>query len=145
MVQVNLHLVVSDFYYFAKEALSVLVLQWDDGVNEDVFLVQFAVDAEHLLFEAQHSLCLMLSVSLLFGERKFEILTLLKLCHVFFEVVKRQSHAADKLEWSFCWSFFHHVFCAVFVSVQLVCYGDVLVFLFFHYLIYCFFYMVCLT
>ena len=66
MVQVDLHLLFTNFYNTSVEALPLFVLQGNDGILIDVLMVEVTVDAEYFALQVENVLRLVVPIGLLF-------------------------------------------------------------------------------
>ena len=86
MVEVDFHFFFVYFEHFAKKALAVLVLKGKQGVNENVLVVEVAVDAEHVALQVHDALGLHLAVGLFNGECEVEFVAFLQVNHYVFRI-----------------------------------------------------------
>ena len=130
MVQVDLHLLFTNFYNTSVEALPLFVLQGNDGILIDVLMVEVTVDAEYFALQVENVLRLVVPIGLLFRYREIEGVVLLQINDLAFKCVECHSETCNKLEGAFCWSLFHHLLVVSFADKQLVAQGDILILLF---------------
>ena len=96
MVQVNLHLLLANSHDMAVETAALFVLQRNDGIIIDVFVVEVAIDAEHIAIEVEHILVMILAIALFLAQRELEVLTLLCGNHLLLELVEGETKACDE-------------------------------------------------
>ena len=73
VVQVEHHLVISDFAYIGIESVAFLVVQHDDVTREDVFAIEVAVRvAEHRFRNLTYTVFVAFAVCLVTGDSKAE-------------------------------------------------------------------------
>ena len=71
MIQVHLNLLFADFDNTSEETLSLFVLQGNDSVFIDMFVVEMAVDAEHLAVQVEHELVIVVTIGLVLRDSLF--------------------------------------------------------------------------
>lgn len=132
MVEVDFYFFFVYFEHFAKKALAVLVLKGKQGVNENVLVVEVAVDAKHVALQVNDAFGLGFSVGLFNGEGEVEFVAFLQANYLFFEFVESESESADKLKGFLVGGLFDKLECLFARSIELVSHGDVLVVVIFH-------------
>ena len=139
MVQVNLHLIGTNLSYTCHEALSLFVLQRNDGIFHNVLVVEAAVDGEYLFVKINHVLVDIFAISLFGCELEVEFGTLLQCCYSLFKAVECDAEARDKYERLICGSLFYQCGTLVVDGVKLVGHCYKLVVVLFHCFIMIFF------
>ena len=127
MIEVHLHLVVGDFENTTIETVSILVLQWHDGIHEDILMVEMSVDAEHLALEVEYSRSLAISISLVLVELKLKVGSCLKVGNLLLKLLEGHSEATQKLERTLCCCFLYEFSLSILYRIELVAHGNVLV------------------
>ena len=127
VVKVNLYLVRSHFKHLSVKSVSVFILQRNDCIFEDVFVVKVSVYTENLFVEVEHMLFFVVAVSLFLCQREVERAALFECYDILFKLVEGQSEATYKLERLFIGSLFYEFTLSVFHRVKFVSHGDVFV------------------
>ena len=76
MIQVNLHLLLANSHDMSVKTAALLVLQGNDGIFIDVFVVEMTIDAEHLTVQVKHMLLQVVTVCLLLGDGEVKSIVL---------------------------------------------------------------------
>ena len=139
VVQVNLHLIGTNLSYTCHEALSLFVLQRNDGIFHNVLVVEAAVDGEYLFVKINHVLVDIFAISLFGCELEVEFGTLLQCCYSLFKAVECDAEARDKYERLICGSLFYQCGTLVVDGLKLVGHCYKLVVVLFHCFIMIFF------
>jgi hypothetical protein len=96
VVEVHLHLVLTDFHDATIETITLLVLQGNDGVLEDMLVVEMAVDAEHLTIEVQYQLVVVFAIAIFLAQRNLEVLAFLGGYHLLLKLVEGKAKAGNE-------------------------------------------------
>ena len=107
MVQVNLYLVISNVKHMTHEMVSILILQWHHSILENIFVVEMTVDAEYFLFQIEHTLVYIFSISLFGSQREVKFSVFFHVLNSIFKVFERNTETADKHERLVSWCLFH--------------------------------------
>ena len=98
VVEVDLHLVVSDGENKTQEAVAVLVLQRKDGTDFHVLSVKLAIDCEDILVKFDDALLDTLAVCLVRCQLEVELLALGAFQDLLLKSWEGSAHAADEDE-----------------------------------------------
>ena len=139
MVEVNDHGLFVHLHNDTVEAIAVGVGQRDDIARIDVFLVETAVDGEHLLVEFDDVLLHIGAVRRVHAEIEIKFVAFGEGHNVAFEGFEHGAKAADKLERMLGGRLLNEFMNALgIVGIEFVGKGDVLVLFHFIYRYYCF-------
>ena len=111
------------------------VLQRDDGVLVDVFVVEMAVDAKHRALQIQHTRGLIVTVGLVLGQGEVEGGVFGESGDIFLESVECHAETADELKRAVCRGLFHEFRLVAIDGIELIVDGDVLVDWLFHFFV----------
>ena len=120
MVEVHLYLVLTDFHDTTIETVTLLVLQWDDGILEDMLVVEVAVDAEHLTIKVEYQFVMIFAIAIFLAQRNLEVLAFLSSYHLLLKLVEGKAEASDECEGLLGSGLFNEFFSVVAVNIQLV-------------------------
>ena len=96
VVEVHLHLVLIDFHDATIETVSLLVLQRNNGILEDMLVVEVAVDAEHLTIEVEYQFVVIFAIAIFLAQRNLEVLAFLSSYHLLLKLVEGKAEASDE-------------------------------------------------
>ena len=109
-----------DLHDLGHKLMVFAIRQGDDGIREDVIVVEMAVDREYLTVDLMNALRLVGTEGLLRGEGEVEGVALRMLGHFRLESVEGDTKTSDKLEGALCARLFLELFLAVSHRVQLI-------------------------
>ena len=132
MVQVHLHRVFRHINHTTRKAVSVFVLQRNNGIFVDIVVVEVSIDGEYLLVQVDNALLNTLAISLFAFDVQRELLALRQVFHTIFKSVESDAKARNKHKGTVGRSLFDKCFLAVGQRIKLISHGDKLVVFFFH-------------
>ena len=132
MVQVHLHRVFRHIKHTTHKAVSVFVLQRNNGIFVDVVMVEMAIDGEYLLVQVDNALVKTFAISLFAFNVQRKLLALRQVFHTIFKSIEGDAKARNKHKGAVGRSLFDKRFLAVGQRIKLVSHGDKLVVFFFH-------------
>ena len=77
MVQVYLHICIGHIEHLAIESVAIFVLQWHNGILENMLMVEMTVDRKDAAVQIQNTLGLHIAIGFILGQRKVESAALL--------------------------------------------------------------------
>ena len=98
MVEVNSYLIASDLEDCGDEEVAVLVLQRHLCTLEDVLAVEMSVYGEHLLVEIEHTLCHVLTESVILVQLEVELLATCETFQLLLKGVQSCAETGDEHE-----------------------------------------------
>ena len=132
VVQVHLHRVFRHINHTTRKAVSVFVLQRNNGIFVDVVVIEVAINGEYLLVQVENTLLNTLAISLFAFNVQRKLLALRQVFHTVFKSVEGDAKARNKHKRAVGRSLFDKRFLAVGQRIKLVSHGDKLVVFFFH-------------
>ena len=132
MVQVHLHRVFRHINHTTHKAVSVFVLQRNNGIFVDVVVVEVAIDGEYLLVQVDNALVKTFAISLFAFDVQRKLLALRQVFHTIFKSVEGDAKARNKHKRAVGRRLFDKRFLAVGQRIKLISHGDKLVVFFFH-------------
>ena len=88
MVQVHLHRVFGHVKHTTRKAVSVFVLQRNNGIFVDIVVVEVAINGEYLLVQVDNALLYTLAISLFAFDVQRKLLALRQVFHTIFKSVE---------------------------------------------------------
>lgn len=132
MVEVYGHCRVAYVQHTSQEAVTVLVLQGNNGTHNDVFVIKLAVDRKYLLVQIAHTGLYKLTIRLLRGKDKIEVVAHGQINDGSLEIFQRSTKPAKEYERFAILGFFNQ-FGTVFTHIiELIGHADVLIQVLFH-------------
>ena len=120
MVGIDSHTVLLDLHHLGHELMVLAICQGNDGIGEDIVVVEMAVDREYLTIDLMNTLRLVGTEGLLGGEGEVEGVALRMLGHLLLESVEGDAKTRNKLEGALCARLFLEFLLTVGNRVQLV-------------------------
>ena len=132
MVQVYLHICIGHIEHLAIESVAIFVLQWHNGILENMLMVEMTVDRKDAAVQVQDTLGLHIAIGFILGQRKVESAALFQSHNLIFKSIQGNAKSTDKLErFLGCCLFYHYGF-SVLVCHQLISHGNVHIVFIFH-------------
>ena len=132
VVQVHLHRVFRHINHTTRKAVSVFVLQRNNGIFVDIVVVEVAINGEYLLVQVDNALLYTLAISLFAFDVQRKLLALRQVFHTIFKSVEGDAKARNKHKRAVGRRLLDKRFLAVGQRIKLVSHGDKLVVFFFH-------------
>ena len=134
MVQVNHHHLVANVDDAGHEAIAFLVLQGDNGIDEDSLAIEAAVDGEEVAVQFQHTFLIVKAVTLFCGQRKVEVAASLQFHQFLLEGFKGYAEATEEYERLVFRGSFYQMAAGFINGIEVIGHCHVLVFVLFHVL-----------
>ena len=109
VVQVYLHLIFCYFKNFSEESLAVLILQRKYRIDENILMVEMAIDAENVPVKIYHALFFVITVCLVLGKAEVEFFALVQIDDMIFKFLERNAKSSDEVEWFLIGGFFNEL------------------------------------
>ena len=104
MVKVNLYgiFVIIDFKDMTHEAVSVLILQWNDSIYIDMLIIKLSVDTENILGKIKDALSNVVTIGIILRKCEIECVTNSQRSNSILKAWDCHSKAAEETEWISC-------------------------------------------
>ena len=142
VVGVNCHTVLLDLHHLGHELMVFAICQGDNGIGEDIVVVEMAIDREYLTVDLMNALGLVGTESLLGGEGEVEGVALRMLGHFLLKGVECDAKTSNKLEGALCAGLFLEFLLTVGHCIQLVYHRHELIGCLIHTLLYIYLFQV---
>ena len=122
VVEVASYLLVCDILDYSIEAVTILVLQWDDSTYLYVLSVKLSIDSEDLLVEVDYALVIVQTISLLRIQLEVELFALSQINYLLLESRQGYTHTADEEERTLiCRALNQHLFAVITLCYVIQC------------------------
>ena len=132
VVQVHLHRVFRHIKHTTHKAVSVFVLQRNNGIFVDVVVVEVSIDGENLLVQVKNALVKTFAISLFAFDVQRKLLALRQVFHTVFKSIEGDAKARNKHKRAVGRRLLDKRFLTVGQRIKLISHGDKLVVFFFH-------------